>query len=506
MSKQHLVIALHFDAKADFGLAGRLMPLGCEVRRLVLAGMSSAYDALGMRLQSANAGRILPALLVAAGASFKLADYASVWIVSWSAPYSLVRRILSIPADAEALTGWVSLDSGYASRDPDGSAADAQVAPFATFAQRARRGEKALFAGFTDVPTHGAGNTNGYASTADFAKELQRMAGGTGGLFTVEHWAHDPAALAAAADKGAFWRDEHIAARDTHGPAFVDRAIRSWLAAQDESDTPTSEPPAPTPPTRRNGVLRRGDHGVAVDLWQRTLTHAGYPCAADADFGPRTESATRSLQHDAQLTQDGVVGPLTRAAAECIIHRDPKPENIVFIAAKNFTPVPASSPRTISVIVIHTAETDVRPGATRAVASWFAGPTAPSASAHYVVGPDEVIACVRESDVAWAAPGANSQGIQCELVGRASMTAADWDSPPAQEALERLAGLVAQLCRRHAIPVRKLSVDDLLAGARGICGHVDVSKAWKKSLHWDPGPSFPWGYLLKMVERHFRDE
>ena len=499
MSKQHLVIALHFDAKADFGLAGRLMPLGCEVRRLVLAGMSSAYDALGMRLQSANAGRILPALLVAAGASFKLADYASVWIVSWSAPYSLVRRILSIPADAEALTGWVSLDSGYASRDPDGTAADAQVAPFATFAQRARRGEKALALGFTDVPTHGAGKSDGYASTADFAEELQRMAGGTGGLFTVEHWAHDSAALAAAADKGAFWRDEHISARDTHGPAFVERAIRSWLAAQDDGNTPTSEPPAPTPPTRRDGLLRRGDRGVSVDLWQRTLTQAGYPCAADGDFGPRTESATRSLQHDAALNEDGVVGPLTRAAADRILHRNTKPENIAFIAAKNFTPVPASSPRTISVIVIHTAETDVRPGAARAVASWFAGPSAPSASAHYVVGPDEVIACVRESDVAWAAPGANGVGVQVELTGRASMTAADWDSPPAQAALERLAVLVAQICRRHAIPVRRLSADDLLAGARGICGHVDASKAWEKSTHTDPGISWPWDGFLAMV-------
>jgi hypothetical protein len=499
MNKPHIVIALHFDTKAEFALAGRLMPLGCEVRRLVLAGMSSAYTAFAQRLQGANHGRVLPGLLTAVAASHKLADYRSIWIVSWSAPYSLVRQLLTIHADAEALTGWVSLDSGYASRDSDGTAADAQVAPFAAFTKRARRGEKALAIGFTDTPTHGAGKTGGYASTADFAAELQRMVGGAGGLFTVEHWAHDPAALAAAPDKAAFWRGEHIAARDTHGPAFVERAIRGWLAAQDEGDTPTSEPPAPTPPTRRDGLLRRGDRGEAVTAWQQLLSRAGFPCIADGDFGPRTEAAVVALQKAAGLLADGFVGPLTRAAAEAIIRRDPKAENIAFIAAKNFTPVSASSPRTISLIVIHTAEQDIRPGVARRVASWFAGRDAPQASAHYVVGPDEVIACVRETDVAWAAPGANHNGVQCELVGRASMTAADWHSPPAQAAIERLARLVAQLCRRHAIPVQRLSVDDLLAGARGICGHVEVSKAWKGSLHWDPGLTFPWPRLLELV-------
>jgi len=168
-----------------------------------------------------------------------------------------------------------------------------------------------------------------------------------------------------------------------------------------------------------------------------------------------------------------------------------------FVQARHYTPVPLGRP--FDLVVIHTAETELAPGVAHAVAAWFAGPEAPRASAHYVVDPGEVVQCVHERDIAWAAPGANTDGIQIELAGRAAFGVFEWASSEAQAMLERLATLVGGICARRHIPVRRLSAKELKTGARGLCGHVDVSKAWGKSSHWDPGPLFPWDRLMDLV-------
>ena len=61
--------------------------------------------------------------------------------------------------------------------------------------------------------------------------------------------------------------------------------------------------------------------------------------------------------------------------------------------------------------------------------------------------------------------------------------------------------LVANVCRRRRIPIRWLSADDLLAGRRGLTGHAQVSEAYRKSDHWDPGPGFPVESFLDRVRR-----
>jgi hypothetical protein len=164
-----------------------------------------------------------------------------------------------------------------------------------------------------------------------------------------------------------------------------------------------------------------------------------------------------------------------------------------WIASRNFTN--ASRPRA-DLVVIHSTEGGRKKGAARAVAGWFGGKQAPKASSHYVVDDDEVIACVKEEDVAWAAPGANKTGIQIEVCGYAKYTAEEWLSG---NLLQRVAGLVADICRRHQIPAEKIGPAELLAGRRGITGHVDASKAWKKSSHFDPGVHFPWPEFIEMV-------
>lgn len=169
-----------------------------------------------------------------------------------------------------------------------------------------------------------------------------------------------------------------------------------------------------------------------------------------------------------------------------------------FIQAKNFTR--STKPRTVTLIVIHTAECGERPGAARNVAAYFAGANAPQASAHYCVDSLETVQCVRDADVAWHAGPVNGCSIGIEHAGRAGQTPAEWADDYSLATLARSAALVASLCYRYGIPVVRLTADDLAAGKRaGICGHVDVTKGLRYGTHWDPGPSFPWSMYLDMV-------
>lgn len=160
------------------------------------------------------------------------------------------------------------------------------------------------------------------------------------------------------------------------------------------------------------------------------------------------------------------------------------------LLAKNFTFGRKDKPR---VIVLHTTENSTAPGVARNVATWFAGKghaPPPEASAHYIVGPEEILGCVDEQDTAWHAPPANPYGIGIEMVARAAYTAEDWARPEVEEMLERATMLVADICGRWAIPVAFLDEEALRRGDAGITTHAAVSRAFGKSTHWDPGAGF----------------
>jgi N-acetyl-anhydromuramyl-L-alanine amidase AmpD len=173
-----------------------------------------------------------------------------------------------------------------------------------------------------------------------------------------------------------------------------------------------------------------------------------------------------------------------------------------FIQARNFTKG-RSGP--IDLVVIHTMESPEKPVTAENVAQWFGGSSAPKASAHYCIDSDSIVQCVKDTDVAWHAPGANHDGIGLEHAGRAAQAAQDWADPYSKAMLERSAVLTASLCKRYDIPVTWLRPAHLLAGKRGITGHVDVSRAFKKSDHHDPGPNFPIERYLALVKAHLGD-
>ena len=156
----------------------------------------------------------------------------------------------------------------------------------------------------------------------------------------------------------------------------------------------------------------------------------------------------------------------------------------------------------IRVLVIHTAESPESKGSAIGVARWLSRPTT-RASAHYILDGRHFLQQVHERDTAWAAPGANHDGIQIELAGRARQTPAEWADAESKLILDRCARLLALLGHQRGIPLVHLTPRDLKDTSRkGVVGHADVTAAFGRSTHTDPGPGFPWASVLAAARRY----
>ena len=175
----------------------------------------------------------------------------------------------------------------------------------------------------------------------------------------------------------------------------------------------------------------------------------------------------------------------------------------MFFQAKNYTK--GRSGKQVKLIVIHTMESGEQPGKAKQVAMWFAGKTAPEASAHYCVDNKSVVSSVKETDTAWAVGQSdiNRISISIELAGSASQSKLQWKDKYSSDMLKVAAKLVAELCTKYRIPVKKLSPNQVRTGS-GIIGHVDVTKAYRiQGGHTDPGLNFPWADFIKLVESEY---
>ena len=247
--------------------------------------------------------------------------------------------------------------------------------------------------------------------------------------------------------------------------------------------------------------LRVGSRNADTGNWQRFLReqgyrgYDGYELKIDEDFGQRTAFATKTWQRTNGRVETGVVAALDRRAATA-------QGFIGFLQARNYTPVPAAKPRTVSIITIHDMEYPETPSGAEWCAEFFAGPNAPRASAHYCIDGDSVLQCVRDRDVAWHAPGANHNGIGIEHAGYAKQSRADWLDDYSRAELAISARLVAKLSALYGIPLVRLSPAELRAGKYGLAGHADITAAFPGPgrTHWDPGLSFPWDVFLKLCQ------
>lgn len=168
---------------------------------------------------------------------------------------------------------------------------------------------------------------------------------------------------------------------------------------------------------------------------------------------------------------------------------------IPFVQARHFTP---TNGRQIDLLVVHAMQAPERSITAESCANYFSH-TERRASTHYCIDNDSVVRGVHDKDVAWAAPGANHNGIQLEHAGYSEQDAAQWNDPYSRSMLRLSSKLAAALCERHGIPVEYVDREGLKRGERGITTHNEVSKAFRRSDHWDPGPNFPMGTYLSLI-------
>lgn len=94
----------------------------------------------------------------------------------------------------------------------------------------------------------------------------------------------------------------------------------------------------------------------------------------------------------------------------------------------------------------------------------------------------------------------NENAIAIEITGANGWSRDRWLR---SVAWDRLAQVLAVLCRHYGIEPRRASVAEMDANprVRAFYGHDDMRRAWGGTTHTDPGPNFPWDHLLATVRR-----
>lgn len=245
-------------------------------------------------------------------------------------------------------------------------------------------------------------------------------------------------------------------------------------------------------------LLRYGLIGNDVLEWQKVLVTSGYAINLSGIFDGPTHNATMSWQKERSIEVDGVVGNETIGKIGSPAEHVPIADlNIKFKQAKNYT---IANRTDIRWIVLHSMEAAEASLTAENVASWFASPNAPNASAHYNVDCDSIVQSVKDTDIAWHAKGGNKYGIGIEMAGRAKQTRNEWIDEYGQSMFKILAKLIAHLCIKHNIPAQYIDYNDVKKYSKGITTHNDITKAFNiVGGHYDPGPYFPIDVILNMA-------
>lgn len=170
-------------------------------------------------------------------------------------------------------------------------------------------------------------------------------------------------------------------------------------------------------------------------------------------------------------------------------------DTIPLVQAKNYTKGRTSP---IELIVIHDMEAGETDTTAEAIANMF-HTTTRQASIHYCLDDNSIVRCVNDKDTAWHAPGANSNGIGLEHAGYASQRLDQWLDPYSTAMLHLSAQLTRELCNKYGLPKQFVNAEGLKAKAKGITTHWEVSKAFHKTDHTDPGPNFPMQQYIDWV-------
>lgn len=151
-----------------------------------------------------------------------------------------------------------------------------------------------------------------------------------------------------------------------------------------------------------------------------------------------------------------------------------------------------------TLIVVHSAETPLRPGYAASIATnWFGNAASGvQTSAHFMVDPAETIRMLSDNVVAYhVGPAANGFTLGIEQAGYARLTRDEWTTPAGLTQLRKVGALIAELAAAHGIPLRWATDDQIRAAARGVpggvCFHDDIHRVLGGTTHTDPMPHYP---------------
>lgn len=151
------------------------------------------------------------------------------------------------------------------------------------------------------------------------------------------------------------------------------------------------------------------------------------------------------------------------------------------------------------LLVVHSFEDDGSWPAER-MADYQSGRLPHQRTGSYHVVIDREGRSCRENDnefISWSAGwNGNRAGLHASLSGRAAFTREQWLARRPQ--LDELARWLAHESRNNSIPLAVVPVAGIRSNGRGVCSHADISRAWPRDTdHTDPGPNFPWDYVLQ---------
>jgi hypothetical protein len=156
----------------------------------------------------------------------------------------------------------------------------------------------------------------------------------------------------------------------------------------------------------------------------------------------------------------------------------------------------------ISWVIIHDMESPETGTGAEDCARWFQNPAA-KGSAHICADNNSCVRSVYDDAMAAGAPGSNTQGLHIEICGYARQTKADWFDQFSLDAMDNAANCVAQWLHKHNLPNQYVDVAGLIAGKKGWSTHANVTKAFKRSTHTDPGEGFPRDYFQERINYHY---
>jgi hypothetical protein len=156
----------------------------------------------------------------------------------------------------------------------------------------------------------------------------------------------------------------------------------------------------------------------------------------------------------------------------------------------------------VRLIAIHTAE-----GARKAsdLEAYF-NRSGVNASSHAIVDANNTLQILSYDRASWTLRSGNPISDNLEICAFAKWTRAQWMSTGTVDGcanpkamLARTAKWIRSRCLARDIPIRRLTHAQIRAGAAGVIAHDDWTKAMQDGSHWDPGPNFPWDYVLDLA-------